>query len=354
MGGGKSVAIGATVAENDKDEVRPKTRASNKRSCASFPADACEVSVDVVAGSVCIAARPQLRCSVMPRTGELGGALGPPNRFIRQATERRLDGKTVVIRCADRVRLDAVWATSRKAHQPICAAIIFHGNGQTLDDMVEWAAWHSKEGRHALLVTMRGYPGSEGDPNVSGEEGLYCDASAAAQFVLEKGVPQHLVVAHGFSLGGALACACACHHGLGALVLDHSFTSPAAVARHVVAGTWLPSWLAAGTMAGAWPKGCPVSIRPSQGAAIQTDGLDACAKLRDYRGGLAVIYGDADEIMPATFAEELAAARYGSDAEALRCAVPIVNGTHNRRMFFQVHEVSASLGDMLRRYLSFV
>ena len=52
-----------------------------------------------------------------------------------------------------------------------------------------------------LLLTMRGYPGSQGDVRTEGEPGIYMDVAAAVDFMVEK---KHLhpanIIAHGFSI----------------------------------------------------------------------------------------------------------------------------------------------------------
>ena len=54
-------------------------------------------------------------------------------------------------------------------------ALCFHGNGMYLDSMGEFASFYLSHNVSVLLVTMRGYPGSEGDVRNEGEPGIYLD-----------------------------------------------------------------------------------------------------------------------------------------------------------------------------------
>jgi dienelactone hydrolase len=63
------------------------------------------------------------------------------------------------------------------------------------------------------------------------------DMAAAVTFVLGQGVPREHCIAHGFSLGGALAAGAAVFYDLGGLTLDHSFTSIGEVAAGLAPGS---------------------------------------------------------------------------------------------------------------------
>ena len=204
--------------------------------------------------------------------------------------------------------------------------IAFHGNGMTLDGMGPFVEFYAARGVSVLLLTMRGYPGSTGDVREQGEAGMYLDGAAAVDWlVAEKGFAPRQLIAHGFSLGGSIAAAAALHHDLGALVLDHTFTSAAAVSVHVVNDTltreaaaedgdwrarWVPAWLSAGVAKGvignAFAPG--VSVDLGRAGVVATDGLASVKKVAGFGGALVLIYGTADVIIPVSFADDFEAA----------------------------------------------
>jgi len=254
----------------------------------------------------------------------------------------------VPLQTYDGIELDAVWVQAGDvAVRP--TALLFHGNAMTLHSMAGWANFYYRIGFHALLITMRGYPGSAGDAAADGEVGFYRDAAAAVAFIQEKkGIPKNIIVAHGFSLGATLAAAAASQHDLGALVLDHAFTTPAAVAKMFVPR--LPEWLLNGTMVGAWRSGLTAEV--AEGKAVITDGLSNIEKVGNFRGLLCVIYGTEDEMMPVSFAESLLSSHEAHTGDAKpSIGFPIEGGTHNTPQFYE-SVVQESLEEVLQQSLA--
>jgi dienelactone hydrolase len=191
--------------------------------------------------------------------------------------------------------------------------IAFHGNGMTLESMRPFVDFYTARSACVLLLTMRGYPGSSGDVREQGEAGMYLDAAAAVDWMLEeKGFAPQQLIAHGFSLGGSVAAAAAVHHELSALVLDHTFTSAAAVAAHVAVGEYprIPAFFSAGVAKGvigrAFAPGESVDL--GRAGVVETDGLCTVRKVRSFVGKFVVVYGTADDIIPSSFADEFEAA----------------------------------------------
>lgn len=285
-----------------------------------------------VATSVHATSAPKVRKLVVPLS-EPRLPIGPPSRKKRTISERLLNGKTFTLHTIDGVELDSLWCVPATSTANGFAALVFHGNGMTLDDMAPWAFFYTKHGFHTLLVTMRGYPGSSGDSTKDGEPGMYCDAAAAVAFAREKSFDEKHTLAHGFSLGGSLAAAAACHHGLAALTLDHTFTSLEDVGKRITARSPLPPWLVAGAVRGAYKPGTSVEL--GNGVSVMTDGLNTLEKVRKYHGALFVIYATQDELMPVTFATRFLGARnvVKPPDEIEPAAHAEMQGTHNNPMF---------------------
>lgn len=115
-----------------------------------------------------------------------------------------------------------------------------HGNGETLNDTVSLQRELVQRGWTVFKLSPRGYPGSPGAPS---EEGFRRDLTAAwAWLTTERGVDPSRVVIHGRSMGGGLAGHLLNSTSPGAVVLESTFTSTVAVARHRF--PWAPAqWL---------------------------------------------------------------------------------------------------------------
>jgi fermentation-respiration switch protein FrsA (DUF1100 family) len=117
-----------------------------------------------------------------------------------------------------------------------------------------------------LIIDYRGYGKSEGRPE---EQGLYLDAEASYVHLLERGYRPEQIVAHGESLGSAVAVDLAARRRCGGLVLEAPFTSARQVAARVL------------------PLLGPMLVK----------GFDSEAKIRSVRAPLLVIHGDRDEVI---------------------------------------------------------
>ena len=177
---------------------------------------------------------------------------------------------------------------------------------------------------------MRGYEGSEGDAAADDAEiGMYRDAAAAVNEALRRGIPRSKIIAHGYSLGGVLAAAAAQQHQLAALVLDHAFCNPGAVAnnRFSYGHVGLPQFMWDGVARGAFNKGELGEIE--KGHTVETDSCDNIAKLQNYKGGLVVIYGTEDSTCTPADAQALLAA-HTSGLQASLC----IDGGHHNMQFY--------------------
>lgn len=144
--------------------------------------------------------------------------------------------------------------------------VMFHGNGETIDDGVERAQVLASRGLDVLLAEYRGYGASEGKPT---EEGLYADAQA---LIDAAHVPPDGVVIWGTSLGTGVATEMAKRGKCRALVLVAPFTSIPDVGQRVA-------------------RVLPVGL-------IVTDRFDTLSKAPSIDMPVLVIHGTSDEVVP--------------------------------------------------------
>ena len=251
----------------------------------------------------------------------------PYQEVSRETVLKRLEAQTISIETLDNVKLDAVWSVAEKEDGP--TAILFHGNGGTLNAMVDFAKWYHDRGINTLLVTIRGYPGSEGSTEKTGELGLYLDVEAAVRYVTQtKGVSKDIAIAHGYSLGGSLAAAAGHFFGVN-VALDHTFTRPGAVGAHITDKICestltsipepirpsIPHFLPEGFVQGALPSGLQHEIAEDKrlpgSKPLVTDGLNSLEKVKKLDKELFIFFGEDDNLMPVSFSNELYEAKYG-------------------------------------------
>ena len=179
-------------------------------------------------------------------------------------------------------RVEAWWrpAEGATAAAPAPAVMYFHGNAELIDDQRHTAElWHSL-GVSVLLCEHTGYGRSDGVP------GLENDLAHAAQWydrlAARDDVRQGMILAHGFSLGGAFAAQLAARRPVGGLVLEGTFSSLPSMARRM--GVWL---------------------------YFGGERLDSARVLRELDATVPVLltHGRGDEVIPVAQGRRLAAAR---------------------------------------------
>ena len=145
--------------------------------------------------------------------------------------------------------------------------LFFPGSGETLfrTDIQQWLV---HLGWDVLVLSYRGYPGSEGAPT---EDGLRFDALAAWRYATDDlGIAPERIVLHGMSLGGGIAGLLAEQVRPAALVLESTFLSVPEAAAHRY--PWIPvRWLVRDrldTGARAASITCPVLVVHSGGDGV--------------------------------------------------------------------------------------
>lgn len=168
------------------------------------------------------------------------------------------------------------------------AAVLFHGNAETVAGLVPWAeAWHLR-GFHVLLVEFRGYGGAAGSPSAAK---LAEDARAFHSWLTNRpDVDPARLVFHARSLGCAVALQLAAERPPSAAILQSPFLSVAALVRRNL----IPSFL----------------VR---------DRFDNLEAVRRLESPLLIFHGRLDTTVPPSQGEALAAAAPRGEAVLLDC-----------------------------------
>ncbi len=189
----------------------------------------------------------------------------------------RLPLEDVWFEASDRVRLFGWFVPGRGGRDNHPVLLWCHGNAGNISHRLENVALLHRLGISVLLFDYRGYGRSQGNPT---EEGLYRDAMGAYEYLTKiRGIRASKLIIFGRSLGGPIAGYLASHQSAAGLVLESTFPSIEAVARHHYFG--LPMH---------WFLGAE---------------FDLASFLPRIRIPLLVIHGDQDDIIPFQFGQEV-------------------------------------------------
>lgn len=161
------------------------------------------------------------------------------------------------------------------ATRPAPAVIFFHGNSDYIETKIEYGDFYRSHGIACLMVEYRGYRRSTGKPS---EAALAADADAFFDWLTARPeIDKSRIVAHGHSLGAAIAAGLASRRPVRGLIMVSPFQSlPALFGRYMA-----PGFLA-------------------------RERFDNVAYLAAYTGPLLIIHGAEDDIVPVRQAEALA------------------------------------------------
>ena len=210
------------------------------------------------------------------------------------------------------ILLNALWSPTEKylnpSEQP--TVIAFHGNGEISETNSAAIRTYSRYGINVLNVTMRGYPGSDGDAVRDGEMGMILDGEAAVRFALEKlKIPANKLFLHGFSLGAATAVHAAKNFKLD-VVVDRGFETAAGVSSRI---SRLPSCLLKRATESSYPSGVQFALPKGHFSGeklLTTDGLNTLEKMKNLEKESFVISGSDDRVSPPEIGMGLLKARY--------------------------------------------
>jgi pimeloyl-ACP methyl ester carboxylesterase len=167
--------------------------------------------------------------------------------------------------------------------------VFAHGNGELIEDWQGEMEGLRAEGVNALLVEFPGYGFSDGEPSRVALRETF--AGAYDWLVDQAEVDSARIVAYGRSVGGGAASDLAMDRPVGALALQSTFTSTAALAR----GMLLPGFL----------------VR---------DRFDNLRAVATFDGPVLLLHGVEDDVIPYTHAEGLARMREGLAVIDIDCA----------------------------------
>jgi fermentation-respiration switch protein FrsA (DUF1100 family) len=146
-----------------------------------------------------------------------------------------------------------------------------HGNAEDIGLILPILKEIRDNGFSVLAYDYQGYGTSDGTPS---EENAYQDAGAVyAYLVNQLGIPPARIIAHGRSLGGAVAVDLASRQPLGGLIIESSFLSAYRVLTRI--------------------------------PLFPLDKFQSAAKLKKVRCPVLVIHGTADEVIPFRHGEGL-------------------------------------------------
>jgi fermentation-respiration switch protein FrsA (DUF1100 family) len=180
--------------------------------------------------------------------------------------------RAVAYRASDGLALTAWYAPARNGP----TVVYFHGNAGTLADRSFKARFLIDRGYGVLLTSYRGYGGNPGAPT---EEGLYCDARGALDYLAGLGVPLAETVLYGESLGTGVAVQMALERKAAALILESPYSVLTDVAVHHY--PWTPA---------RW---------------VMRDRFDSAAKIARLAMPVLVLHGERDRTIPIRFARRL-------------------------------------------------
>ncbi len=178
--------------------------------------------------------------------------------------QKEIGADDVWLLTADGISLHAWWIM---APQTPLVTLYLHGNAGNVTHRFLQICEITAAGSSVLMLDYRGYGKSKGSPS---EKGLYADADAAYQYLLDRGYRARQIVLQGESLGTAVAVDLASRKECAGVVLESAFTSGRDVASTVV------------------PVVGPLLFR----------GFDSESKIANIRAPLLFFHGDRDEIIP--------------------------------------------------------
>mgnify|MGYP001814616303 FL=1 len=144
-----------------------------------------------------------------------------PMRDVHQApSDWGMNYDDITLNTTDEVQLNGWYIPHHESKQVL---LFFHGNAGNISHRRESIEIFHRLGLNVFIIDYRGYGNSQGKP---GEQGLYLDAKAAWQFLIEeKGFSANNIVIFGRSLGGAVAARLAPEVPARGLILESTFSS---------------------------------------------------------------------------------------------------------------------------------
>jgi fermentation-respiration switch protein FrsA (DUF1100 family) len=127
--------------------------------------------------------------------------------------QTQLRAEDVWLRTADGVQIHGWWVRQEGAG---LVTLYLHGNAGNVTHCYAWIREITSAGSSVLMLDYRGYGKSKGRPT---EAGLYADAQAGYQQLVQMGYRPEQIVLHGESIGCPVALEVASSNACGGVVL---------------------------------------------------------------------------------------------------------------------------------------
>ena len=213
----------------------------------------------------------------------------PDSAQYTQPQQFGLQYEDVFISTADGLRLHGWWLPAKG---PALGNVLhLHGNAANVGNHLPLVAWLPGAGFNVLMLDYRGFGRSEGRPTL---DGVVEDAAAALRYLRTRpGVDGERLIVLGHSLGGATALRLLARDsgGVRLAVIEAAFASYRGIARDAA--------LRSVVLAPFLPVALP---------ALPSSEHDPITALASVRVPLLIVHGTADEVIPYSHGEQLAAA----------------------------------------------
>jgi uncharacterized protein len=183
--------------------------------------------------------------------------------------------QVVNVETKDRLSLKGWYHASSRADMPVI--VWFHGNGGHYAAQAVLMESYVDAGYGALLVGYRGYSGNPGKPS---EVGLYRDAAAWMNYLINQlNINSEYIILYGESLGSGVAVEMATRYDVGAVILQSPYSSVIDIAL------WKFPIL-------------PIRL-------MLHDRYDSISKIENVSEPLLVIHGAKDKVIPIRYGKKL-------------------------------------------------
>jgi hypothetical protein len=240
----------------------------------------------------------------------------PDTAQYTQPQDFGLRHEDVSITTADGLRLHGWWLPATGA--ALGSVLHLHGNAANVSNHLPLVAWLPAAHFNVLMLDYRGFGRSEGKPTL---DGVVEDAAAALRYLRARpGVDAQRLIVLGQSLGGATALRMLARDsdGVRLAVIEAAFASYRGIARDAA----LRSLVLAPFL--------PVAL-----PALPARSDDPVGALQRIQVPLLLVHGTADEVIPFSHGEQLAAAAPGAEfirIDGARHMESLMRGDVQRRL----------------------
>ncbi len=206
----------------------------------------------------------------------------PTHKTPQLAIYHAPDMSVVTLRTQDNLTLNSWYKKPARNHCP--TILILHGNAGHIGHRMPLARQLIEAGFGVFLLEYRGYGGNPGSPS---EQGLYADAHAALEFLIQNDVKSEHIVVYGESLGTGVATQIAAENPICALILQSPFTSLVALSKYHY------PW---------------IILQPR-------DRFDSLGRIEKIHAPLLILHGNQDQLVP--FSEGMTLYRHANEPKKI-------------------------------------